>query len=703
MTTRNRWGSVTHLAFATCLLLGCSKSGSSGNPKTSGPPDPGIPTVPGEPDTSVQTALPAVPALINVSAITTGDSTLIKYDPVDGAKDYRVYVLPADEDITALDDGHVTVQNAIYRCAGDRQTPPLLPDDAPSITERTNYYDKFRSKVDGSDVEGYKRTLNEATLGYVYTTPGDGRIPVFSMGDPAGTADNQCPGQAWGASRSKRFVAGQEAHDKLLAERWRDDGISFYVPASGSDGTVNVLTNSSEWTRLYFTEGSAEAGSRKNAEPAFSVLTGAGGADVKPLMRVFYANPCGIQHDELVAGQARFERARVQGDKLPMFEMTWSGITEETTLVVEALDVGCPYPGFLGPKDTEAVTSQGIKYDAHATLASLQGASTTGEVFINGQHEAANKPRPIARSFIKVKPSPVPDMDWFTGFDAADDMGAFTASWCDDGVDCTDTFRENSANWDLTFESADHYSFGKELGQLWVSMADVGADVGAKLRMTPSLKGKITADSFLHVTMQVDSFTTGRRYPQILISDQQAPVQERIPKGRTYIVQSFGTWPPTYEFQVCDNRDWDVSFQCPRFDFQRTLDPNDSDKIKSLNPSPDVGEHMGIDRPTQFDVYVSSKRAYLLLDGLPFGCANLPATGMDSKGVALNPQGPTGDVTVTFGDVLYHSGVDDGTFSFHLNHLQVESRRHFDNLGFKSGTAAPAWDETRFPCTSRVQ
>jgi len=82
-------------------------------------------------------------------------------------------------------------------------------------------------------------------------------------------------------------------------------------------------------------------------------------------------------------------------------------------------------------------------------------------------------------------------------------------------------------------------------------------------------------------------------------------------------------------------------------------------------------------------------------------------------------------VSVTFGDVLYHSVVEqDGpcgdlnetgsvspenppavagqptTYNYITNNVRFMTRRHFDNLGFKSGVPAPSWDETRFPCAS---
>jgi hypothetical protein len=71
-----------------------------------------------------------------------------------------------------------------------------------------------------------------------------------------------------------------------------------------------------------------------------------------------------------------------------------------------------------------------------------------------------------------------------------------------------------------------------------------------------------------------------------------------------------------------------------------------------------------------------------------------------------------GLVTVTLGDVLYHSAVDEavvhtqsknGSFmSFHYLHQLTETRRHFDNFEFSSNQAPPAWDQVRFPCTTTL-
>jgi hypothetical protein len=186
--------------------------------------------------------------------------------------------------------------------------------------------------------------------------------------------------------------------------------------------------------------------------------------------------------------------------------------------------------------------------------------------------------------------------------------------------------------------------------------------------------------------MTVDMFTTGRRYPQMMISDQDAPVQWNMTKGYALVIQSFSGWPYLYHIELCDHKFWDVNQQCPAFDMYHIKDPADPMKTANLAPNDEPGEHMGLDRGTRWDVFVSTKRAYLYLDGAPYGCADLPAG-------KVTP-GPT---TVTFGDVLYHSGVD-ATFTYTKTALQLSTRRHFDNLGFKSNVDAPGWDETRMPC-----
>ncbi len=157
-------------------------------------------------------------------------------------------------------------------------------------------------------------------------------------------------------------------------------------------------------------------------------------------MRVFYLNQCGWSHDELAVGQERFNRIYKQGDALPLWSAVWTGIKEPTTLVVEALDSGCPYQGFFAPTSLPAVIgtygNETIFHEPYVTLDQLRAASPTTEVFLNGQHGPAwvwqggnlvdgmqpqsppppPLPKALRRSFVKVAPNPHPKMDFFADF-----------------------------------------------------------------------------------------------------------------------------------------------------------------------------------------------------------------------------------------------------------------------------------------------
>lgn len=720
--------------FLTCLAIGastaCSSKSNPGAPSAnggngatgndtgggattanggaiSGPSDPyknGM-TPTGPLSTPPKTKLPSLPELTSVVALQDDDSASITFDPVDGAKDYRVYVLPADGDINVASNGGVTIHNATYRCAGDREAPPAYADAEASIGGEA-----IHTQVDQQKVGGYTRSLAEATLGYVYTAPGPGLIPVYALGESDPNADTTCYFGRWEASRVKKYTTSEDERTQLLQDFARDDGVAFYVPAAADATTTNVnfedLQAGTQYQqRFYFPDG-VEADAHKTKTLAFSVLTKQV-AGTQPLMRVYYNNSCGWSHDELVIGKERFNRVYHQGDTQPFFSLLWAGVTAPTTLVVEALDTGCPFQGYMAPKafpgQTVPFGDAPVVHQPWVTFDDLRAASTTGEVFINGQHEATNQPKAIARSFISVKPQPHAQMDFFADF--APDSTPETFNIIDCGVpggNCYQTWRMQSATFDQMWINAESaptkgdglYAYGQMLGEWWMSYADVAADTNGKYRLTANQKATMSDSTYLHVTMEVDSYSTSRRYPQILISDADIPVQYGLETGHTIIVQPRAEinvmydFPVSYQLELCKLRTWDVNNQCPVYDLYHSLDS--SGKVAHLNPNDEFGEHASVDHRVLYDVYTSTRRTYLFLDGEPYACADLPADAA-----------PSGPVTVTWGDALYHSAVDH-TYAFHTAHMLVEQRRHFDNLGFSSGVNAPTWDESRLPCAAPI-
>jgi hypothetical protein len=621
------------------------------------------------------TGLSPVDPLPNTKARVVGDSVRITFDPRD-ARDYRVYEMPAAGDITPQGN-----RNAIYRCAGQYQVPRAIVESSPLPQSYA-----VRTRI-ASEVHGFARTEADATLGYVYTTPGDGRVPVYALGDPAHDADNNCYFQVWPESRVKKYTTDAAERDALLAERWRDDGIAFYVPAAPAANTRTVYHGVVSNASLYLVDGPerSERSSRNDESvPAFSVLASAE-PGTEPLKRVYYDMSCSRSHDVLVATEARFQKAYRQGEQ-PIAELHWSGLSRDATLVVEALDAPCPFEGVVSPTARPAQTRDNVTYPPFSTLDDLRAASPLGEVYINGSGPAGTTPTPIARSCIAVERGAIAEREW--QYDGAPETYTAPANVA------LATYHFESANFDIELygQTQDQWSVGSILGELWTLHADVAADVSGLLRMMPKQRATISSDQFLHVTMQVDTISTSRRYPQMIISDQGWPITQTLKDGHSIIVQPFGgdAGATQVQIQYCDRRDWAVNAQCPLWDLEMLGEGDD----RFFSPHVQFNGLQGVDRTVRFDVYASTRRVYVFTNSEPYGCVDLP-DGF-----------PAGPASVTFGDALYHSGVDlgvsDGTYQgwypHLLEHMYVFTSRHWSNLAFTSNGLAPTWDHARMPC-----
>lgn len=679
---------------------------ASATPSASAPPPPPPPPTTSPPVTTTPiTSLPTVATMTNVQLSMNGGRATITFDAVDDARDYRVYALPSNDNIQLGSDGSVIIPNAIYRCSGTYHTPAVKRDD-----ENVQEYG-LTTRV-ASSVNGYTRTLAEATLGYVYTTAdaAPDLTPVYALGNPDIEADDEYM-YRYQASRDKKYTASATEYASLVAAGWRDDGIVFYVPKTASASTKPVLSNigvsdTGMQPRYYLNQG-AELNSRGagSYSTVFNVLAAAA-PGARPLMRVFYQNCCGRSRDELAVGQANFNRVRNQGLNNPATILHYSGISSARTLVIEALDKGCPFQGNISSRSLPAETfnfgSYSISHQPWYTIADLAQVVSSGEVFINGQFDGVvGKPKAIARAFINVAPATRPQMDWMST--PASFSEPFTSTPCGspDG-NCFQQFRLQSTTYDLSFMSAEtnHWQAGNVQGEFLVNYADWAADTNGKFRATVrTQKANIAANSFMHATMEVNSVGSARRYPQMIISDQNAPVQFNLVNGRSIVMQTFGDFPARVDLELCDHRTWEVNNQCPRYILRHRR--NSSNVITGINALPEADHFLAaVDAVTKFDLYVSATRAYIFVNSKPYACANLA----EKSGVSPIPVAPTGAVSVTYGDALYHSGADDNfnvkmPGSFISRRFSTSTSRHYDNLGFSSGVAAPAWDETRTPCS----
>jgi hypothetical protein len=653
--------------------------------------------------------LPPLPPIQNVRVTLHGDTAIVEFEPVEGARDYRIYPSPNAEDVLVGENGEVSIRDAVYRCAGDRPIRAREQDPA-ALFDASLGGDPDRPDV----YREYARSEPESILGYVYLLPGAGRTAVHRLADPRGQGGYQ--NAEWtippyAEANAAEYVADPAQITELLAQGYRDDGIAFYI---ADDGTQTIYRRSyaPNWlgsTAYFYTDGPEAEARADDTESLdfgerFKVLAEPAEGSV-PLHRVtyFYEN----SFDVLAAGEARFQRALHQGNQ-PLWSLTWPGVTEATTFVVEALDVGCPFAGgyiagLAAPADDFNLPS--ITVD--------EARLPSGEVFINGQHEQENRPKPIARAFVEIAPEPDPEMDFFEGFDPGFEFEPFEISTENNGV-----FLYRNASWAADFTGCSpNLTLAPLLGQLGLGFTDYGSSCNVSI-MPLTLQPTIAADSFLHVRMSSDIPSTLRRYPQILITTAAVehpgdrptlgevalhsrlgpfPIDMVDPgTEQSIIVQPFGS-QPELQVEFCDQRGWGVSRQCPQANIYGNHANSYSETWEQdWTAVPVLGEVGGFDRPVQFDVFASTERIYVLLDGKPAGCALLPEGRM-----------PAGDVTVAFRAVIYHSGIDEGVVPEDSGHQYLKrfslthTDRKLDDFGIDLAASAPDWDEAALPCGDR--
>ncbi|HEY2731958.1 MAG TPA: hypothetical protein VGK52_18580 [Polyangia bacterium] len=679
------------------------------------------------------TCVPELPTIQNVKVTTRGDTATIEFEPIAGALDYRIYPEPAAGDWLIGASGEVGVKNGIYRCAGDRVFQAREADTA-------NLFDCSLAGCDNARHD-YVRTKEEATLGYVFLTPGTDRMPVYRVADPAGgggfrNADWVVP--LYAEANSAEYVIDPATRDMLLAKGWRDDGIVFYAPAQTTASATKTVYRikyapGADWQGdnvvFFFTDGPEH--DARAAQPAKDI------GDLGPRFKILATQEAGSvalhrvtypgSFDVLAAGDARFDQVLHQGVR-PVWSLTWPGVKQKTRFIIEALDAGCPFPGgYIAATHAAADIDRtsGMPFN-QPSLTLDEARLSSGEVFVNGQHDAANRPKPVARAYVDVTPEPQPAMDFLATFDDGAPWEPFT-KWKDNNA-----FIFRNSTWAIdTSGCTDNFTFGPVLGQFVLGFADGGSS--CNVSMTPrKVPTKVAADTYLHVRMASDIPSTGRRYPQILITTvplmddppanagniDDVPVHNRLGNfpyevagadmklgtaddvpatgGQSIVVQPFGGYQET-QIEYCDARGWGVSQQCNRANVYGFHAGDYQDTWKQAwTPVPVQGDVAGYDRPVQWDVYTTTSRVYVFMDGKPSACAVLPAGRM-----------PAGPVTVAYRAVIYHCGIDetvtpvDTGHQYEHNYSQCHSDRHMDDFGIELAVPAPTWDETLLPCGTK--
>lgn len=663
--------------------------------------------------------LPTLPPIVNVNPTVFDQTVRVDFEPVAGAQDYRIYPYPDPSKVLVGQSGQVVVQDAVYRCAGAR--PILRREDDPSgFTDASFAFDEYVG-------QGYARAGGAAPLGYVFLTPRADRVPIYRMAQPDGVGGflhSDWVVAPFSDGASADYVAGTAERDRLLALGYRDDGIVFYAPTSGAVPIYRAEYQDNEWgnhVSFFFADGAehdarvddtdlADFGERFRVDAAAT-------DDAVPLHHVFYLEH--NAHDVLAAGMPRLERATHQGN-VPLPSLTWAGVTAQTTFVIEALDAGCPFPnGYVGASAAPADDGN------HPTVTLDQARLPSGEVFVNGQFDPGNRPRPIARAFVTVSPGARPTMSWQHTFDDGAAFEPFSVMTENNGV-----FVMRNTTMAADFSGCSpNLSIGPLLGQLVVGFSDYGSSCNMSL-YPRGYATSIQSGSYVHMRMSTDIPSTGRRYPQMMITTTPAwepqpnetlwntvlhsrlgplPFDINGPDGIrgtaddgplgdevSLVVQPFGS-NHELQIQICDHRGWGVGNQCAQANVYGHHAGNYTETWEQpWTPVPVLGEKAGHDRPVRFDVYASTQRVYVYVDGEPAGCAVLPGGRM-----------PAGPVTPAFRAVLYHSGIDETVTPATSSHRYLHDYslthtvRTLDDLGVEQGVAIPFWDEGVLPCGTR--
>jgi len=249
-------------------------------------------------------------------------------------------------------------------------------------------------------------------------------------------------------------------------------------------------------------------------------------------------------------------------DTPPNLAIEVTGVTANMTVTVEALDRLCPFPGAIGEQHVDIALSQGVDVvnpgnpwiDASSIVSfpvvtKAEVVAKYGSLIINGQGWAGgpnvqvnpptappfaqpapvNPPVVLARTAIAISPLAAPP--------------APPAGFFDDFSNSNDTFQKMPipANWtyprflagQLTMQNSKWTIYGNGFtccsptdgpdgrgyadayidgGTLHTNLGDWAQDVLSEITMIPRKSAHINATNYLHITYEVPSFATSRRY-----------------------------------------------------------------------------------------------------------------------------------------------------------------------------------------------
>lgn len=388
----------------------------------------------------------------------------------------------------------------------------------------------------------------------------------------------------------------------------------------------------------------------------------------------------------------------------PRLEIDWNGLNDTSphTLIVQAVDQ-------LGPVPRQN------KYDgnnqpivnplpANAMIGSNNGPTDDGKISANGTGPYTNNPVVIAqskpfvvtanRSFVQVPTSTGATQVFYDTFENSE-ASALIKDPNPNPTDGIMSFKLNAGTdkeWAITYDEVDESSSHPFISNgHFMDMQFDGGTPGTNgplhvsygaMRMTPKQKADFSNGRILHVTMDVDNYGTGQRW----IDFQLSPHDDPVTAGRGDI----------------NNSDIAVFFDLSgcALDFMqgpgdRTSNPPEakSDRLFGAAGQAPVyctmedlkNSKFALDNKSQFDFFISEKKAALFIDG------QLKVEGDIPNGWLL-----FNNATVQFAHYVYHTDREHNEMpaseGYWKNEFPFSDERHWDNMGFEvlPANAVPA-------------
>ncbi len=424
-----------------------------------------------------------------------------------------------------------------------------------------------------------------------------------------------------------------------------------------------------------------------------------------------------------------------------------TGLGGATRLVVEAIDTACPYTGALGASHadidasnteidapTRGTFSIFTESDVRAAYGSLVLNGHGNNPSKNGQPAPDVSPKVLARTTLRIAPlgtgAPTPTATFFDDFQN-EEQPTFVSALDSQGRTQAGKLYQNSKYSFYTYGAADsQFYFAR--GQMHYSLADWSQDIMSSNIAYPRKPVALSDTDYLHVTYEVQSDATGRRYWWLLLCGADTPGATMSADGKL-----MGNIIQTPFFMDSDGLNpsvegWNCLQVFPRQGWPFTLPPDDTNpesevrvmvnqsgnlgrsSVVDVSPSqygnPNIGppswfrtqdakgnfvgkildDQQLIAPRTRFDVYVRRSRVVLYVNGEQRICNELGSTGKLTMA-----EGALG-----FGQVFYHSAAERSEFDasywdrrgqrYYIENSPFVDVRDWDNVGYDEHVGLPA-------------